>query len=162
MPRTIVVTAWRLRRQTQKTCLLMKRMKSRTRSQPSNQAALLAMLTEGIPSGFLNSPARVRPRSGSARSATVLSAGSEEGIVKQAILATVITVVKKQADSVAVLLQSEELNEANRIIHTGLNREHSFKSSGSILEVICSGDPKARAGDNVPVIVDIEPIQRVS
>ena len=136
----------------------MKRMKSRTRSQPSNQAALLAMLTEGIPSGFLNSPGRF----GSDRSATVLSAGSEEGNVKQAILATVLTVVKKQADSVAVLLQSEELTEANRIIHTGLNREHSFKSSGSILEVICSGDPKAKAGDNVPVIVDLKPIHKVS
>jgi 2-phospho-L-lactate guanylyltransferase (CobY/MobA/RfbA family) len=121
------------------------------------------MLTEGIPSGFLNSPGRVvRPWSGSARSATVLSAGSEEGIVKQAILATVITVVKKQADSVAVLLKSEELSEANRVIHTGLNREHSFKSSGSILEVICSGDPKAKAGDNVPVIVDLEPMHKVS
>jgi hypothetical protein len=91
----------------------------------------------------------------------VLRAGSEEGNVKQAILATVITVVKKQADSVAVLLKSEELTEANRVIHTGLNREHSFKSSGSILEVICSGDPKAKAGDNVPVIVDLEPATRL-
>jgi hypothetical protein len=90
----------------------------------------------------------------------VLSAGSEEGNVKQAILATVITVVKKQADSVAVLLKSEELTEANRVIHTGLNRERSFKSSGSTLEVICSGDPKAKAGANVPVIVDLEPIQQ--
>jgi hypothetical protein len=90
----------------------------------------------------------------------VLSAGSEEGNVKQAILATVITVVKKQADSVAVLLKSEELTAANRVIHTGLNREHSFKSSGSTLEVICNGDPKAKAGDNVPVIVDLEPIQQ--
>ena len=78
--------------------------------------------------------------------------------MKQAILATVVAVVKRQANLFAVLLKSEELTEANRMIHTGLNREHSFKSSGSILEVICSGDPKAKAGDNVPVIVDLEPI----
>jgi len=79
--------------------------------------------------------------------------------VKQAVLATVVAVVKKHANSVAVLLKSEELREADRVIHTGLNREHSFKSSGSILEVICSGDPKAKAGDKVPVIVDLEPSQ---
>jgi len=79
--------------------------------------------------------------------------------VKQAILATVVEVVKKHANSVAVLLKSEELRDADRVIHTGLNREHSFKSSGSILEVICSGDPKAKAGDKVPVIVDLEPSQ---
>jgi hypothetical protein len=62
MLRTIVVIAWRLRRQTQNTCLLMKLMKSKTHSQASNQAAMLATLTEGILSGFLNSPGRVRPK----------------------------------------------------------------------------------------------------
>jgi hypothetical protein len=103
-----------------------------------------------------------RSDNGGAPSATVLSAGSEKENVKQAILATVVAVVKKQADSVAVLLKSEELTEPNRVIHTGLNREHSLKSSGSVLEVICSGDPKAKAGDNVPVIVDLEPIHKVS
>jgi hypothetical protein len=78
--------------------------------------------------------------------------------VKQAILATVVAVVKKHSDSVAVLLRSEELGETTRVVYTGLNREHSFKTSESSLEVICSGDPKAKAGDKVPVIVDLEPL----
>jgi hypothetical protein len=78
--------------------------------------------------------------------------------VKQAILATVVTVVKKHSDSVVVLLKSEELMEATRVVYTGLHREHSFKSSASNLEVICSGDPKAKAGDKVPVIVDLGPL----
>jgi hypothetical protein len=90
----------------------------------------------------------------------MLSARCEWGNVKQAILATVVAVVNKHADSVAVLLQSEELREATRVIYTGLNREHSFKSSESSLEVFCSGDPKAKAGDKVPVIVDLEPLFR--
>lgn len=88
----------------------------------------------------------------------MLNARCERGIVKQAILATVVTVVKKHSDSVAVLLKSEELREATRVVYTGLNREHSFKTSESSLEVICSGDPKAKAGDKVPVIVDLEPL----
>jgi hypothetical protein len=78
--------------------------------------------------------------------------------VKQAILATVVAVVKKHRNSVAVLLKSEELREATKVVYTGLNREHSFKMSESSLEVICSGDPKAKAGDKVPVIVDLEPL----
>ena len=78
--------------------------------------------------------------------------------MKQAILATVVAVVKKHSDSVAVLLKSEELREATRVVYTGLNREHSFRSSASSLEVICRGDPKAKAGDKVPVIVDLEPL----
>jgi len=81
--------------------------------------------------------------------------------VKQAILATVVAVVKKNPGSVAVLLKSEELREATRVVYTGLNQEHSFKRSETNLEVICSGDPKAKAGDKVPVIVDLEPIQKV-
>jgi hypothetical protein len=136
----------------------MKRMKSKTHSQPSNQAALLAMLTEGIPSGFLNSPGRLRLRPKCNR----VKRGKRRRKCEAGYSGNGHYGVKKQADSVAVLLKSEELTEANRVIHTGLNREHSFKSSGSILEVICSGDPKAKAGDNVPVIVDLEPIHKVS
>ena len=78
--------------------------------------------------------------------------------MKQAILATVVTVVKKHSDSVAVLLKSGELRKATRVVYTGLNREHSFKTSEFSLEVVCSGDPKAKAGDKVPVIVDLEPL----
>jgi hypothetical protein len=78
--------------------------------------------------------------------------------VKQAILATVVSVVKMHSDLIAVLLKSEELRVATKVIYTGLNREHSFNRSGSSLEVICSDDPKVKAGDKVPVIVDFEPL----
>jgi hypothetical protein len=43
------------------------------------------------------------------------------------------------------------------VVSTGLNSEQSFKSENSCLEVICKGDPKAGAGDKVPVIVISNP-----
>jgi hypothetical protein len=73
--------------------------------------------------------------------------------VKQAILATVVSVEKQSLDSVVVRLQSEALEDAAEIVSTGLNLERSKKRSGSRLEVTCTGDPKAAPGDKVPVVV---------
>ncbi|MBV9106441.1 MAG: hypothetical protein JO313_10500 [Verrucomicrobia bacterium] len=73
--------------------------------------------------------------------------------VKQAILATVISVEKQSLDSVMVKLQSDSLEDAAEIVSTGLNCEQSNKRFGSRLEVTCKGDPKAEPGDKVPVVV---------
>jgi hypothetical protein len=73
--------------------------------------------------------------------------------VKQAILATVISVEKQSLGSVMVRLQSDSLEEAAEIVSTGLNCEQSKKRLGSRLEVTCKGDPKAEPGDKVPVVV---------
>jgi hypothetical protein len=73
--------------------------------------------------------------------------------VKHAILATVISVEKQSLDSVVVRLQSDALQDAGEIVSTGLNLERTKKRSGSRLEVTCKGDPKAKPGDKVPVIV---------
>jgi len=73
--------------------------------------------------------------------------------VKQAILATVVSVEKQSFDSVVVRLQSDGLEDAIEIVSTGLNLERSKKRSGSRLEVTRTGDPKAAPGDKVPVIV---------
>jgi hypothetical protein len=121
-------------------------MKRKIHFQASNEAARLAMSARRI---FV-----WLPESGRRSSATVSKARCETTNVKQAILATVVAVVKKNPDLVTVLLKSEELSEATRVVYTGLNREYSFKSWEASLEVICSGDPKAKAGDKVPVIVD--------
>ena len=72
--------------------------------------------------------------------------------MKQAILATVVSVEKQSLDSV-VVLQSDGLEDAVEIVSTGLNLERCKKRSGSRLEVICTGDPKAAPGDKVPVVV---------
>jgi hypothetical protein len=74
--------------------------------------------------------------------------------VKQAILATVVSVEKQSLDSVVVRLQSDDLEDAAEILSTGLNLERSNKRSGSRLEVTCTGDPKAAPGDKVPVVVN--------
>ena len=73
--------------------------------------------------------------------------------MKQAILATVVSVEKQSLDSVVVRLQSDALKDAIDIVSTGLNLERSKKRSGSSLEVTCIGDPKAAPGDKVPVVV---------
>lgn len=73
--------------------------------------------------------------------------------MKQAILATVVSVENKPSDSVVVKLQSDALEDAAEIVSTGLNLERSKKRRGSHLEVICNGDPKAEPGDKVPVVV---------
>ena len=73
--------------------------------------------------------------------------------MKQAILATVVSVEKQSLDSVVVRLKSDDLEDAVEIVSTGLNLERSKKRSGSRLEVTCNGDPKAAPGDKVPVVV---------
>jgi hypothetical protein len=75
--------------------------------------------------------------------------------VKQAILARVLSVERKSPVSVLVRLQSDSLEDAVEIVSTGLDLEQSTKLTGSFPEVICQGDPKARAGENVPVIVTL-------
>jgi hypothetical protein len=45
--------------------------------------------------------------------------------VKQAILATVVSVEKKSMDSVVVRLESDGLEDAAEIVSTGLNLERS-------------------------------------
>ena len=78
---------------------------------------------------------------------------SEQVSVKQAILATVVSVEKHSLDSVVVRLQSEALKDASEIVSTGLNLERNKKRSGSRLDVVCQGDPMAVPGDKVPVVV---------
>ena len=59
-------------------------------------------------------------------------------------------------DSVAVRLESDELNEAATIPATGLDCERDFtKPPGPVLEVTCDGDPRAEIDDKVPVIVTL-------
>jgi len=73
--------------------------------------------------------------------------------VKQAILATVVSVENKSSDSVVVELESDALEDAAEIVSTGLNLEGSKKRRGSRLEVTCNGDPKAEPSDKVAVVV---------
>jgi hypothetical protein len=75
--------------------------------------------------------------------------------VKQAILATVVSVRKQSEDSVAVRLESDELNEATVIVSTGLDCERTrVKRPGCRLDVTCKGDPRAAVGDMVPMVVE--------
>jgi hypothetical protein len=76
--------------------------------------------------------------------------------VKQAILATVVSVETKCSDSVVVRLESDELGKAAEVVSTGLDCEQRLKSKESGLEVTCKGDPRAETGDKVPVIVNSE------
>lgn len=76
--------------------------------------------------------------------------------VKQAILATVVSVEKQSLKSVVVHLESDALEDAAEIVSTGLNLEGNKKRCGSRLVVTCKGDPKAAPGDKVPVIVKPE------
>ena len=76
--------------------------------------------------------------------------------VKQAILATVVEVKRKCPNSVVVLLESDELSKATEVVSTGLDCEQSHKNSKSGLEVTCKGDPRAKTGDRVPIIVNSE------
>jgi hypothetical protein len=75
--------------------------------------------------------------------------------VKHAILATVIKVEKKCSDSVLVRLESDELRKATEVVSTGLNGEQARTNAESSLEVICEGDPGAKAGDKVPIIINL-------
>ena len=78
--------------------------------------------------------------------------------MKQAILATVVSVEKRSLDSVAVRLESDELKDSMEIISTGLDCERTrIKRPGCRLVVTCQGDPRAEVGDTVPVIVESGP-----
>jgi hypothetical protein len=78
--------------------------------------------------------------------------------MKQAVLATVISKKKQSSDSVAVRLQSDDLNHATVIISTGLDCEQTLiKHPGCRLDVTCNGDPRAEVGDTVPVIIESDP-----
>lgn len=75
--------------------------------------------------------------------------------MKQAILARVVSVKKQCSDSVAVRLESEELNDATVVVSTGLACERTHrKRSGTALDITCKGDPMAEVGDTVPVIIE--------
>ena len=76
--------------------------------------------------------------------------------MKKAILATVVEVKGKSPESMVVVLESEELGKANDVVATGLDCEQSRTCSESSLEVVCRGNPRAEAGDKVPVIVNCE------
>ena len=77
--------------------------------------------------------------------------------VKQAILAKVISVKKQSPCSIAVRLESEELQEEAVIVSTGLDGERTHtKSPDGGLEVTCKGDPRADVGDAVPVVVELQ------
>jgi hypothetical protein len=75
--------------------------------------------------------------------------------VKRAILATVVNVEKKCSDSVLMQLESDELSKTTEVVSTGLNGEQSLTNRESIVEVICEGDPRAKAGDKVPIIINL-------
>ena len=78
--------------------------------------------------------------------------------MKQAILATVLSVQKRSSDSIVVRLESDELNDARIIVSTGLDCERTrVKQPGCCLVVTCEGDPRAEVGDTVPVIIESEP-----
>jgi hypothetical protein len=78
--------------------------------------------------------------------------------MKQAVLATVIGKIKQSSNSVAVRLQSDDLNDGTIIISTGLDCEQThIKRPGCRLDVMCKGDPRAEVGDTVPVIIEADP-----
>jgi hypothetical protein len=73
--------------------------------------------------------------------------------VRHAILTTVVDVKTDCPNSVVVLLASDELDRSTKVLSTGLNGEESRKTAEECLEVKCKGDPKAKTGDKVPVII---------
>ena len=75
--------------------------------------------------------------------------------MKHAILATVVNVEKKWSDSVLVRLESDELRKTTEVVSTGLNGEQSHTNGESSMEVICNGDPRAKAGDKVPIVINL-------
>jgi hypothetical protein len=79
----------------------------------------------------------------------------EQNQAKQAILATVVSVEKKCLNSVLVRLESEELRKSTEVVSTGLNGEQTRTNAESSMEVICEGDPGAKAGDKVPIIINL-------
>ena len=62
--------------------------------------------------------------------------------MKQAILATVVSVEMKCSDSVGVRRESEELGKATEVVSTGLDYEQILKNQESGLDLTCKGDPR--------------------
>jgi len=79
----------------------------------------------------------------------------EQNQVKQAILATVVSVEKKCFISFLVRLESEELRKSTEVVSTGLNGEQTRTNAESSMEVTCEGDLGAKAGDKVPIIINL-------
>jgi hypothetical protein len=77
--------------------------------------------------------------------------------MKRAILATVVSKNEQSSGSIAVRLETDDLNDATAIIFTGLDCERPhIKRSGCHLDVTCEGDPRADVGDTVPVIIEAQ------
>ena len=74
--------------------------------------------------------------------------------MKHAFLAAVVDVEKQSPDSVLVRLECDELKKSSGLLSTGLNGEQSHTIRESSAEVICAGDPKAKVGDTVPIIIE--------
>ncbi|HXO95591.1 MAG TPA: hypothetical protein VN857_03330 [Chthoniobacterales bacterium] len=87
--------------------------------------------------------------------ATIAAVRDEQNHMKHAILATVVNVEKKCLDSVLVQLESDELRKTTEVVSTGLNGEQSHTNAESSMEVICNGDPRAKTGDKVPIIINL-------
>ena len=79
----------------------------------------------------------------------------EQNQVKQAILAMVVSVEKKCFNSFLVRLESEELRKSTEVVSTGLNGEQTRTNAESSMGVTCEEDPGAKAGDKVPIIINL-------
>lgn len=75
--------------------------------------------------------------------------------MKHAFLATAVHVEKICSNAVVVRLECDELRKDSEVVSTGLNGEQSHTSSESSVEVICEGDPKAKVGDKVPIVINL-------
>ena len=68
----------------------------------------------------------------------------EQNQVKQAILATVVSVEKKCFNSFLVRLESEELRKSTEVVSTGLNGEQTRTNAESSMGVTCERKPATR------------------
>jgi len=75
--------------------------------------------------------------------------------VKQAFLATVLSIENKFSDRVLIRLECDELTKNSEVVSTGLNGEESHASWDSVIEVICRGNPAAKVGDKVPIVINL-------
>jgi hypothetical protein len=67
----------------------------------------------------------------------------------------VVNVEKKCSDSILVRLESDELRKITEVVSTELNGEQSRTNAESSMEVICEGDLRAKAGGEVPIIINL-------
>ncbi|MBV8483882.1 MAG: hypothetical protein JO077_13580 [Verrucomicrobia bacterium] len=75
--------------------------------------------------------------------------------MKQAFLATVLSIENRLSDGVVIRFECDELTKNSELVSTGLNGEHSHTSRESVIEVMCRGNPKAKVGDKVPIIINL-------